>query len=151
MDSKFLKNLPKEHFNDYVSDMLNAIEEGGKHSKSSPETLKLFKELGEKVETGFSKIHEKIDGLKEEFIPRRECTLIHKGSKEETTNIINETVKVAMKEADGRYASKLTQKIVLTMCGLILIAFLSTLTLNWPLQFSLNKGVKNVSASESNR
>jgi len=122
MDRKFLESMPKEHFASYVDDIMEAMRTTREHDKPSDDTLKMFKEFGGKMEEGFAKLHEKINGLKDEFVPRRECSLIHGRTEEEINLIVGKAVEAAMEKCDVRYASKLTEKIVYGLAGLILLS-----------------------------
>lgn len=139
-----LRSLNPAEFTARVDAFYKGMQTKLGHDKPSDDTLRMFKEFGDKMDEGFNKLHEKINGLKDEFVPRRECSLIHGRTEDEINLIVSSAVEAVMGKCDNRYATKLTQNIVLGMCGLILISFITTLTVGWPVKIP-EKGVSYVS------
>ena len=86
----------------------SATEEARKHSKPSPETLKIINNM----ENQMIQIENKLSNIEEQL--KKVPTI-------EGMQLANEkTLKAFFEEADKRYATKLTEKLVYYMAGVIL-------------------------------
>ena len=72
-----LKNFDKETIQIFGEMFAESIKMATEHTKSAPETLVKIEEILKTMSSGFEKVHDRFDGLREEFIPRKECEILH--------------------------------------------------------------------------